>query len=61
MALFERRLPGSALRAARRRAIAAGLVLRYGVYYLLVAPFEVLGRTLTYGPEGGVDRDHEGP
>jgi len=36
-------------------------VLRYGVYYLLVAPFEVLGRTLTYGAEGGVDRNHDGP
>jgi hypothetical protein len=36
---------------------AAGLVLRYGVYYLLVAPFEVLGRTLDYGVEGGVERD----
>ena len=34
---------------------AAGLVLRYGVYYLLVAPFEVFGRALTYGVEGGVD------
>jgi hypothetical protein len=32
-----------------------GLVLRYGLYYLFVAPFEVLGRTLAYGPEGGVD------
>jgi hypothetical protein len=38
-----------------------GLVLRYGVYYLLVAPFEVLGRTPGYGPEGGVDRDHDRP
>jgi hypothetical protein len=36
---------------------AAGLVLHYGVYYLLVAPFEVLGRTLDYGVEGGVERD----
>jgi len=25
------------------------------VYYLLVAPFEVFGRALTYGVEGGVD------
>ena len=126
MALFERHLLGSALRGARRRAVAAGLVaallsgaahagpppppaydaprppandplvvsmpapgvivaqrdpqplpvalrvlyapfyvtglvLRYGVYYLLVAPFEVLSRTLTYGSDGGVDRDHGGP
>jgi len=34
---------------------AAGLVVRYGFYYLLVAPFEVFGRTATYGAEGGVD------
>ena len=35
----------------------AGLILRYGVYYVLVAPLEVLGRTLDYGVEGGVERD----
>jgi hypothetical protein len=34
-----------------------GLVLRYGVYYVLVAPLEVLGRTLAYGVEGGVEQD----
>ena len=34
-----------------------GLVLRYGVYYVLVAPFEVLGRALAYGAEGGVEHD----
>jgi hypothetical protein len=33
---------------------AAGLVLRYGLYYLLVAPLEVFSRTLSYGVEGGV-------
>jgi hypothetical protein len=33
-----------------------GLVLRYGLYYLVVAPFEVLGRALTFGPDGGVER-----
>ena len=33
---------------------ATGLVLRYGFYYLFVAPFEVLGRALVYGVEGGV-------
>jgi hypothetical protein len=40
-----------------------GLVLRYGLYYLFVAPFEVLGRTLAYGPEGGVDhqQNRNGP
>ena len=32
----------------------AGLTLRYGFYYLLVAPFEVLSRTVAYGVEGGV-------
>ena len=34
---------------------AAGLILRYGVYYVLVAPFEVLWRTVDYGVEGGVE------
>jgi hypothetical protein len=38
---------------------AVGLVLRYGVYYVLVAPLEVLGRTLAYGVEGGVERNQE--
>jgi hypothetical protein len=33
---------------------AAGLVLRYGLYYGFVMPFEVLGRTIAYGHEGGV-------
>ena len=37
-----------------------GLVLRYGFYYLLVAPFEVFGRALAYGAEGGVDDDEHG-
>jgi hypothetical protein len=37
----------------------AGLVVRYGVYYVLVAPFEVLFRTIGYGVEGGVDPDSE--
>jgi hypothetical protein len=35
---------------------AAGLILRYGLYYTIVAPLEVLGRTLSYGVEGGVER-----
>jgi hypothetical protein len=34
---------------------AAGLVVRYGFYYLIVAPFEVFGRTVTYGANGGVE------
>jgi hypothetical protein len=33
----------------------AGLIVRYGVYYALVAPFEVLFRTIQYGASGGVD------
>ena len=33
----------------------AGLVVRYGFYYVLVAPFEVLFRTIDYGASGGVD------
>jgi len=40
---------------------AAGLILRYGLYYLLVAPLEVFGRTVTYGVEGGVDRGQPPP
>jgi hypothetical protein len=35
---------------------ATGLVLRYGFYYLFVAPFEVFGRALSYGANGGVER-----
>jgi len=35
-----------------------GLVVRYGVYYAVVAPIEVLSRTISYGAEGGVER-HE--
>ena len=34
----------------------AGLVVRYGVYYAIVAPIEVLSRTIAYGAEGGVER-----
>jgi len=34
---------------------AAGLILRYGLYYAFVAPLEVLGRTISYGVEGGVE------
>ena len=34
---------------------AAGLVLRYGLYYVVIAPFEVFGRAFGYGVEGGVD------
>jgi len=34
----------------------AGLVIRYGVYYVIVAPLEVFGRALNYGVEGGVSK-----
>jgi len=33
----------------------AGLVVRYGLYYAIVAPLEVFGRTVTYGAKGGVE------
>jgi len=38
---------------------ATALVLRYGIYYAIVAPLEVLGRTLAYGVDGGVERDDQ--
>ena len=44
-----------ALRVIYAPFYAAGLVIRYGVYYAIVAPLEVLGRTLSYGVEGGVE------
>ena len=34
---------------------AAGLIVRYGVYYVLVAPLEVFSRTVSYGAQGGVE------
>ena len=33
----------------------AGLVVRYGVYYVVVAPLEVFGRAIDYGVNGGVE------
>src|SRR5437879_2250791 len=33
----------------------AGLVVRYGVYYVIVAPLEVFSRTVSYGAQGGVE------
>jgi hypothetical protein len=33
----------------------AGLVVRYGFYYLVVAPIEVFNRTVAYGASGGVE------
>jgi len=47
------------MRAIYAPFYAAGLVLRYGVYYVIVAPFEVFARALTYGVEGGVDQGEE--
>jgi len=44
------------MRAVYAPFYAAGLVLRYGVYYVIVAPLEVFGRALDYGVEGGVQR-----
>jgi hypothetical protein len=32
----------------------AGLVVRYGVYYVVVAPIEVFSRAVSYGVNGGV-------
>ncbi len=34
----------------------AGLVIRYGVYYVIVAPLEVFGPALNSGVEGGVSK-----
>jgi len=33
----------------------AGLVVRYGFYYVIVAPLEVFSRTISYGAGGGVE------
>ena len=44
------------MRAIYAPFYAAGLVIRYGVYYAIVAPIEVLTRTVAYGVEGGVER-----
>lgn len=43
------------MRAIYAPFYAAGLVVRYGVYYVIVAPLEVFSRTVTYGAEGGVE------
>jgi hypothetical protein len=32
----------------------AGLVVRYGFYYVVIAPLEVFSRAVSYGVEGGV-------
>ena len=37
----------------------AGLAVRYGFYYLVVAPLEVFNRTVAYGAAGGVEWPRE--
>lgn len=49
------------MRAIYAPFYVTGLVFRYGFYYLFVAPFEVFGRTVTYGVEGGVPRRQPAP
>ena len=49
------------MRAIYAPFYVTGLVFRYGFYYLFVAPFEVFGRTVTYGVEGGVPRRQQPP
>jgi hypothetical protein len=33
----------------------AGLVVRYAVFYAIVAPIEVFSRTVSYGAQGGAE------
>jgi hypothetical protein len=49
------------MRAVYAPFYAAGLVLRYGVYYAVVAPLEVFSRTVAYGVSGGVEREARSP
>jgi hypothetical protein len=44
-----------ALRIVYAPFYVAALTIRYGLYYGIVVPLEVFGRTLAYGFEGGVD------
>jgi hypothetical protein len=39
----------------------AGLIIRYGVYYVVIAPLEVLSRTIAYGEQGGVEQPASSP
>jgi len=48
-----------ALRVIYAPFYVTGLVIRYGLYYGIVAPLEVLGRAIDYGVEGGVPRHHD--
>jgi hypothetical protein len=49
------------MRAIYAPFYVTGLVLRYGFYYALVAPIEVFNRAITYGVEGGVERQPPPP
>jgi hypothetical protein len=44
------------MRAIYAPFYVAGLVIRYTVYYVIVAPIEVFSRTVSYGAQGGVDQ-----
>jgi len=45
----------TALKVVYAPFYVAALTIRYGLYYGIVVPLEVFGRTLAYGFEGGVD------
>jgi hypothetical protein len=47
------------MRALYAPFYVAGLVVRYGFYYAVVAPIEVFDRTVAYGARGGVERRSE--
>jgi len=47
--------PFPAVRALYAPFYAAGLIVRYGFYYGIIAPLEVFGRAINYGVKGGVD------
>jgi len=49
----------TALKVVYAPFYVAALTIRYGLYYGIVVPLEVFGRTLAYGFEGGVG-DPEG-
>ena len=43
------------MRAIYAPFYVAGLVVRYAVFYAIVAPIEVFSRTVSYGAQGGVE------
>jgi hypothetical protein len=49
------------MRALYAPFYAAGLVVRYGFYYAIVAPIEVFARTIEYGVNGGVSHEPANP